>query len=82
MSTILIASSKNSDLTVLAALGANVGITFIVFLLAAPIRSILGVFGMNVLVRLVGLIIIVLAFEIMTAGLVDLLPGLAAAKTS
>lgn len=72
MSTIIISASDNDSLTVLIALSANVIITFVVFALGTPIRAILGTFGMNVLLRLVGLIVIVLAFEIMAAGLVDL----------
>jgi len=82
MSTILISASDNDALTVLLALSLNVGITFVVFALGTPIRAVLGTFGMNVLLRLVGLIVIILAFEIMAAGLVDLLPGLAGAATS
>ncbi|MFB8388203.1 MarC family protein [Microbacterium sp. NPDC055910] len=81
MSTILIATADNPSLTVLLALTANVGIAFVVFLLATPIRAVLGTFGMNILLRLVGLIVIVLAFEIMAAGLVKLLPGLAGAAS-
>lgn len=77
MSTIIIATEKNPVAVVLMALALNVALNFIVFLLAGPIRSILGVFGLNVLVRLIGLIIIALSFEIISAGLVDLLPGLA-----
>ncbi|MGO3886210.1 MAG: MarC family protein [Mycetocola sp.] len=77
MSTILIAENGNGTLPVLGAFSIIIGITFVAFLLAAPIRALLGTFGMNVLLRLVGLIVIILAFEIMTAGLVKLLPGLA-----
>lgn len=77
MSTILIAVGDNSHLIVLGALSALVGITFVVFLFAGPIRQVLGAFGMNILLRLVGLIVIILAFQIMAAGLVKLLPGLA-----
>lgn len=79
MSTILISAADNPSLTVLLAITANVAISFVVFALGTPIRAILGTFGMNVLLRLVGLIVIVLAFEIMAAGLVKLLPGLAGA---
>lgn len=79
MSTIIISASDNDSLTVLIAISINIVITFVVFALGSPIRAVLGTFGMNVLLRLVGLIVIVLAFEIMAAGLVDLLPGLAGA---
>lgn len=81
MSTIIIASADNPLDVVFFALTANVVITFVVFALGTPIRAVLGTFGMNILLRLVGLIVIILAFEIMAAGLVDLLPGLAAAPT-
>ncbi len=81
MSTILIAAADNPVGVVFLALSANVAITFLVFALGSPIRAVLGTFGMNVLLRLVGLIVIILAFEIMTAGLVDLLPGLAGTPT-
>lgn len=81
MSTIIIAAADNPLDVVFLALTANVVITFVVFALGSPIRALLGSFGMNILLRLVGLIVIILAFEIMAAGLVDLLPGLAAAPT-
>lgn len=81
MSTILISAASNDALIVLAALSLNVGITLVVLALGTPIRAILGTFGMNVLLRLVGLIVIILAFEIMAAGLVDLLPGFAGTPT-
>lgn len=81
MSTILIAAADNPVGVVFLALSANVAITFLVFALGSPIRAVLGTFAMNVLLRLVGLIVIILAFEIMTAGLVDLLPGLAGTPT-
>lgn len=77
MSTILIANNSNGPWLVMAGYSIILGITLVAFLFAAPIRALLGSFGMNVLVRLVGLIIIILAFEIMAAGLVKLLPGLA-----
>ncbi|WP_298036764.1 MarC family protein [uncultured Microbacterium sp.] len=77
MSTILIAQHSNGAMPVLGAYSIIIGISFIAFLLAAPIRAALGTFGMNVLLRLVGLIVIVLAVEIMAAGLVKLLPGMA-----
>ncbi|GAA1860745.1 MarC family protein [Microbacterium koreense] len=77
MSTILIAAADNPAMTVFLALTANVAITFVVFALGTPIRAVLGTFGMNILLRLVGLIVIILAFEIMAAGLTTLLPGLA-----
>lgn len=80
MSTIIIADSDNSKLTVLWAFLALMGVTLVIFLFAQPIRSLLGTFGMNVLLRLVGLVIIVLAVQIIASGLVDLLPGLAGAK--
>lgn len=79
MSTILISAADNSSGIVLLAMSAIAAITFIVFALGTPIRAVLGTFGMNVLLRLVGLIVIILAFEIMAAGLVKLLPGLAGA---
>ena len=79
MSTILIAAADNPAMTVFFALTANIAITFVVFALGTPIRAVLGTFGMNVLLRLVGLIVIILAFEIMAAGLTTLLPGLAGA---
>lgn len=79
MSTILIAAADNSSGIVLLAISAIAAITLIVFALGTPIRAVLGTFGMNVLLRLVGLIVIILAFEIMAAGLVKLLPGLAGA---
>lgn len=77
MSTILIAENSNGHWLVMAGYSIIIGLTFIAFCFATPIRAILGTFGMNVLMRLMGLIIIILAFEIMAAGLTKLLPGLA-----
>lgn len=76
MSTILIAEGSNSWDLVMLGYTLIIGITFVCLVLASPIRALLGSFGMNILLRLVGLIVIILAFEIMTAGLVKLLPGL------
>lgn len=80
ISTILISHKSNSDSTVIIAFTILAVIQIIAFALGTPINRLIGTFGMNTLVRIVGLIIVILAFEIMAAGLVDLLPGLAAAK--
>jgi len=48
-------------------------------LAAAPISRFLGVTGMNVLMRVMGLILAALAMEMIAAGLAGLLPGLALA---
>lgn len=77
MSTIMIAANDNPWFTVFLAITLLVGLQVVVFALGTPIGRLLGSFGMNILLRLVGLIVVVLAFEIMLAGLVKLLPGLA-----
>lgn len=53
---------------------------YIALRLADPLFRVMGTLGMNILVRLMGLIIVVLAFETMAAGLVGLFPGLASAS--
>lgn len=53
---------------------------FIVFLAlraASPISNLLGLTGMNVLMRVMGLILAAIAMEMIAAGLVALMPGLA-----
>jgi len=46
---------------------------------AAPISSLLGVTGMNVLMRVMGLVLAAIAMEMIAAGIGGLLPGLSAA---
>jgi small neutral amino acid transporter SnatA (MarC family) len=77
-STILIGAQSNPRMTVLAAFTVLMAIQIVVFALGSPINRVIGSFGMNILVRLVGLVVIILAFEIMiSGGLTVLLPGLA-----
>ena len=49
----------------------------IVLLFAAPIRKFLGTSGISIMVRIMGLILMAMAMQMLTRGLVDLLPGLA-----
>lgn len=58
-------------------LGAGV-VVFAALRAAVPMSNLLGVTGMNVLMRVMGLILAAIAVEMMTAGLAGLLPGLAA----
>jgi len=44
---------------------------------AAPISRMLGVSGMNIVTRIMGIVLTVMAFQMLTTGLKKLLPGLA-----
>ncbi len=63
----------------LAAITLGAGIVIYAVLLAAsPVSRTLGVTGMNVLTRVMGLVLAAIAVEMMAAGLRSLLPALAA----
>ena len=58
----------------------GVGVAAIIWLclyFAAPISRMLGVAGMNIVTRIMGIVLTVIAFQMLTAGLKTLLPGLA-----
>lgn len=52
-------------------------IIMIVLLFAAPLRKFLGTSGISIMVRIMGLILIAMAMQMLTRGLISLLPGLA-----
>lgn len=54
------------------------GLTWICLQTAEPLARLLGRTGMNILIRLMGVILAALAVEIFCAGILVLLPGLAA----
>jgi len=51
-------------------------IIMIVLLFAAPLRKFLGNSGISIMVRIMGLILIAMAMQMLTRGLISLLPGL------
>lgn len=67
-----IARAEMAGVTIAAGL-----FTFLVLLAASPISRGLGVTGMNVLTRIMGLILAAIAVEMMAAGLKGLIPSLA-----
>jgi len=52
-------------------------VVYVVLFLAPRISKILGEYGMQVVTRVMGLILVAIAFQMLGAGLVALLPGLA-----
>ena len=56
---------------------AVAGLVAVVLLFAGPIKRVLGVVGINVLSRIMGILLMALGFSLLTAGLRELLPGLA-----
>lgn len=54
----------------------------VVLLFAAPLRKFLGTSGISIMVRIMGLILIAMAMQMFTKGLVVLLPGLAGVAAS
>jgi multiple antibiotic resistance protein len=53
-------------------------VIMIVLLFAAPIRKFLGAAGIGILVKIMGLILIAMAMQMFTKGVIQLLPGLSA----
>ena len=80
MSTVVIYADKAKNLLQLGTLvgyGVVVALaTALCFALAEPIARVLGKTGINVMTRLMGLILAVLAVEVMSDGLVKLFPAL------
>lgn len=65
------------DLAILTAIALVVSaVAWVALRLAAPIRRLLGLTGINVVTRLMGLILTAVAVEFITSGLAELLPGL------
>jgi multiple antibiotic resistance protein len=60
--------------------GICLGVTVVLWLclrFAAPISKRLGVTGINLVTRIMGMVLTALAFQMLAAGLKELLPGLA-----
>ena len=81
ISTVIIFAHQSTswlDLAFLTAISLAVsGLMWLSLRLAAPIRHLLGITGINVVTRLMGLILTAVAVEFITGGLAELLPGLA-----
>jgi multiple antibiotic resistance protein len=79
MSTVVIYAHESSSWIHLVGVCAVVvivaAIVWIAFRLAMPIGNLLGKTGINVFTRLMGLILVALAFEFMTEGLANIFPG-------
>jgi len=69
--------SIEEKLLVSAICVALAAIIWLCLYFAAPIRRLLGVAGMNVVTRIMGIVLTVIAFQMLTEGLKKLLPGLA-----
>ena len=66
------------DRLVVSSIAIGVGlVVWVCFHFAGPIASRLGVTGIRVVTRIMGLILMSIAFQMLAAGLRDLLPGLA-----
>lgn len=80
ISTVIIFAHQSTswlDLAFLTATSLAVsGLMWLSLRLAAPIRHLLGITGINVVTRLMGLILTAVAVEFITGGLGELLPGL------
>lgn len=81
ISTVIIYSHKSSHLGHMAALVLicilTALVTWLALLSAHPIGKLLGRTGINIAIRLMGLILSALAVEFIVGGLVDFFPGLA-----
>ena len=80
MSTVVIYAEKAKtfwQLSTLVGYGVVIGLaTALCFAMAQPIARVLGKTGINVMTRLMGLILAALAVEVMSDGLVKLVPAL------
>lgn len=63
--------------SVIGCIAAVCGLTWITLKLAGPIGAMMGVSGLNIATRLLGLLLAALAIQTMAEGLIKLLPGLA-----
>lgn len=62
---------------VIGCIGVVCALTWVTLKLAGPIGAMMGVSGLNIATRLLGLLLAALAIQTMAEGLVKLLPGLA-----
>lgn len=79
MSTVVIYAHESTSwlhLAIVCGIVVTVAaIVWIAFRLAMPIGNLLGKTGINVFTRIMGLILVALAFEFMTEGLIHIFPG-------
>ena len=81
MSTVILYAHQSSDwlhMLLLCIIIISVAIVvWVVLCLAVPVRTVLGTTGINIAIRLMGLILAAIAIEFVAGGLLQLLPGLA-----
>lgn len=81
ITTVILATHKFpsiEDKLLVSAICAGVAaIIWLCLYFAAPISRLLGVAGMNIVMRIMGIVLTVIAFQMLAAGLKKLLPGLA-----
>jgi multiple antibiotic resistance protein len=79
ITTVILATHKfpsiEEKLLVSATCVAVAVIIWLCLYFAAPISRMLGVAGMNIVTRIMGIVLTVIAFQMLTAGLKTLLPG-------
>lgn len=80
ITTVILATHKfpsiEAKLLVSATCVAVAAITWLCLYFAAPISRMLGVAGMNIVTRIMGIVLTAIAFQMLAAGLKKLLPGL------
>lgn len=80
LSTVIVYADRSrgwQELAGLIGVGGLIGLSvWLSFRLAEPIERVLGVTGINVATRVMGLVLAALAVEFVTQGLVELVPGL------
>jgi len=81
ITTVILATHKfpsiEEKLAVSTICVAIAAIIWLCLYFAAPISRMLGVAGMNIVTRIMGIVLTVMAFQMLTTGLKKLLPGLA-----
>jgi multiple antibiotic resistance protein len=81
ITTVILATHKfpsiEAKLLVSATCVAVAAIIWLCLYFAAPISRLLGVAGMNIVTRIMGIVLTVIAFQMFAEGLKKLLPGLA-----
>jgi multiple antibiotic resistance protein len=73
------ANANTTDQLALSAICVGMAVlTGVVYVFAVPVAKRLGVTGMEVLTRLFGIVLVAIAFGVLSTGLKGLFPGLAA----